>query len=96
MMCIPNDPETLLTREATAEALTTAGFPTSPATLATKASRGHGPRFRKFGPRVLYRWADALEWAQSKLGPLVSSTSELDNRGEGQQQPRLPAHGGFP
>jgi hypothetical protein len=78
MADIPNDPQTLLTREATAEALTAAGFPITPATLATKASRGGGPAFRKFGPRPLYRWGDALEWARSKLGPVVTSTSELD------------------
>jgi hypothetical protein len=77
-MAIPTDPQTLLTREATAEALTAAGYPTSPATLATKASRGGGPIFRKWGPRPLYRWSDALAWAQSKLGPVISSTSELD------------------
>lgn len=77
-MAIPTDPEALLTRKATALALSEAGFPVSPATLATKAVRGHGPSFRKFGPRPLYRWGDALEWAQSKLGPLVGSTAELD------------------
>jgi hypothetical protein len=77
-MAIPTDPEALLTRKAAALALTEAGFPVSPATLATKAVRGHGPSFRKFGPRPLYRWGDALEWAQSKLGPFVSSTAELD------------------
>jgi hypothetical protein len=77
-MTIPTDPEALLTRNDTAIALTAAGYPTAAATLATKASRGGGPRFRKFGPRPLYRWADALDWAQSKLGPAVSSTAELD------------------
>jgi hypothetical protein len=60
MAHIPDDPETLLTRNDTAAALTAAGFPISPATLATKASRGGGPAFRKFGPKPLYRWADAL------------------------------------
>jgi hypothetical protein len=77
-MSIPDNPEALLTREATAEALTAAGYPTARTTLATKASRGGGPRFRKYGPRPLYRWGDALEWARAKLGPVVSSTSELD------------------
>jgi hypothetical protein len=77
-MTVPSDLETLLTRNATAAALTHAGFPTSKATLATKASRGHGPKFRKFGPRALYRWGDALDWARSRLGPPVGSTSELD------------------
>jgi hypothetical protein len=77
-MAIPHNFETLLTREATASALTEAGFPTSPATLATKASRGGGPAFRKFGPRPLYRWGDAVEWARTRLGPVVTSTAELD------------------
>ena len=77
-MAIPDDPETLLTRDRTAEALTEAGFPTAPATLATKACRGGGPPFRRFGARPLYRWGDALAWARSKLGPVMASTSEAD------------------
>jgi hypothetical protein len=77
-MAIPSDPEALLTRDVMAQALTEAGFPISPATLATKACRGGGPPFRKFGPKPLYPWGSALEWARAKLGPMVSSTSELD------------------
>jgi hypothetical protein len=75
---IPNDPTTLLARDRCAAALTEAGYPTSPATLATKASRGGGPPFRKYGPRVLYEWSSSLAWARSRLGPVVNSTSELD------------------
>jgi len=75
---IPDDLDTLLTRVGCAAALTEAGFPISPETLATKATRGGGPPFRKFGPRALYPWGLALAWAQSRLGPVVSSTSELD------------------
>jgi len=71
--------EALLTRGATAAALTDAGYPTSPATLATKATRGGGPPFRRFGSRPLYRWRDALRWAQSRLGPLIGSTSEANS-----------------
>jgi hypothetical protein len=78
MVLIPDDPETLLTREAAAAALTAAGFPVRPKTLATKATRGGGPPFRRFGVRPLYRWGDALEWAHSRLGPRVRSTSEPD------------------
>jgi hypothetical protein len=74
----PTSPETLLTRVACAAALTAAGFPTSPDTLATKASRGGGPPFSKYGPRVLYPWGAALEWARSRLRPVVNSTAELD------------------
>ena len=77
-MAIPNDPETLLARETLSAALKEAGYPISAATLATKASRGGGPPYRKFGARALYPWGKSLEWARSKLGPLVTSTSELD------------------
>jgi hypothetical protein len=75
---IPDNPDTLLTRDATADALTVAGYPTRSATLATKATRGGGPVFRKFGPRALYRWGDALDWARAKLTPPRRSTSEAD------------------
>jgi hypothetical protein len=68
--------EALLTRNAIAAALTQAGYPTSPATLASKATRGGGPPYRRFGPRPLYQWGDALRWAQSRLGPRICSTSE--------------------
>ena len=77
-MAVPDDPDTRLTRYAAAAALSEAGFPVSPATLATKATRGGGPPFQKFGPRPLYRWGDAIQWARTKLGPVVTSTSQLD------------------
>ena len=32
--------------------------------------------FAKWGPRVLYRWGDGLDWANSLLSAPVSSTSE--------------------
>jgi hypothetical protein len=75
---IPENPNTRLTRNALAAALTAAGFPIKPATLATKASRGGGPKFQRFGSRPLYRWADALRWAESRLSSPIGSTSELD------------------
>ena len=77
MSSIPSDLNQLLTREQTATALTKSGFPTSKATLATKASRdGSGPPYRRYGARVLYRWGDALEWAKGRLSPPRSNTSE--------------------
>ncbi len=79
-MATPDDPNTLLTRDATAAALKEAGFPVSRATLATKATRGGGPLFQRFGTRPLYRWGDVLAWAQSRLSPSVTSTSELDGK----------------
>jgi len=75
---IPDNPDARLTRNATAAALTAAGFPVKPATLATKAVRGGGPPFQKFGSRPLYKWADALQWAKSRLSAPMCTTSELD------------------
>jgi len=71
-------PESLLTRDRTAAELTAHGFPVAAKTLATLASRGGGPPFRKFGPRAIYSWADALEWAQARLSAPRYSTSERD------------------
>jgi len=75
-MTIPTNPTTLLGRKETAKALTEAGFSISPATLSTKATRGGGPPYSKFGPRALYRWGAALAWAEGRLTPARCSTSE--------------------
>jgi hypothetical protein len=77
-MSMPDDPDALLLRDKTAEQLTKAGFKTSGATLATKATRGGGPPYRLFVRRPLYRWGDALAWAQSRLSSPRRSTSEAD------------------
>ena len=79
MTLIPEDPDARLTRDALANALTAAGFPVKPATLATKATRGGGPPFRRFGARPLYRWGDAVAWAESRLSPFHLSTSEYSS-----------------
>jgi hypothetical protein len=68
--------DTLLTREEAAKALREAGFPVAHATLETKASRGGGPPFMRFGRKPLYEWGPTLEWARSRLSAPVSSTSE--------------------
>ena len=78
MASIPSNPDQLLTRAELAAALTELGFPTSPATLATRATRGGGPPFQKYGPRSLYRWANGLEWAKSRLSGPITSTSDID------------------
>jgi hypothetical protein len=78
MPIIPDDPDIRLTRDAAAEALTKAGFPVRKATLATLASRGGGPPYRKFGTRPIYRWGDLVYWANARLGPMVRNTSEAD------------------
>jgi hypothetical protein len=75
---VPYTPDALLRRGEAAEELTNAGYPVAPATLATKASRGGGPPFRRFGRVPLYRWGDLLTWAESRLSPPMRSTSEAD------------------
>jgi len=70
----------LLSREETAQELTREGFTLSAKALATLASRGGGPAYRRFGRRALYRWSDALEWAEGRLSPPRKSTSEADAR----------------
>ena len=72
------NPEALLTRSDTAAALTAAGFPVKPATLATKATRGGGPPYQLFGARPLYRWGSSLAWAEVRLTTPRHSTSEAD------------------
>jgi hypothetical protein len=78
MSVVPQNLHALLTRDQTAAALAAAGFPVKSKTLATKASRGGGPPYWLFGPRVLYRWEDALKWAQERLSAPRRSTSEGD------------------
>jgi hypothetical protein len=82
-LSIPNDPDVLLGREAAARALTAAGYVTSPATLATKATRGNGPAYRIFGKRAIYRWGDLIAWAEASTAPLRHSTSELASHAAG-------------
>jgi hypothetical protein len=67
-----------LRRQQLADALKKEGFPTTTATLATQASRGGGPPFQMFGRIPLYRWGDALAWAQGRLSAPRHSTSEAD------------------
>jgi hypothetical protein len=49
-------------------------------TLATLATRGGGPRFRKLGRFPVYTEADLDSWAESRLSVPVSSTSELPSK----------------
>jgi hypothetical protein len=77
---IPDRPDALLRRRETAAALTEAGFPIAPDTLATKATRGGGPPYQLFGAVALYlyQWGEALDWARSRLSPPRRNTSESD------------------
>ena len=78
MSIVPNHPDTLLRRDPAAAALTEIGFKTAAKTLATLASRGGGPRFRKYGRYPVYRWGDLVDWAQSRLAAPVRSMAEFD------------------
>ena len=80
MYAIPENHDALLNRADTATALTAAGFPIAKGTLATQATRGGGPPYRLFGRLPLYRWGDALAWAESRLSPPVRNTSEAVNK----------------
>ncbi len=76
-------PDTRFRRDKAAEALCAAGFPTSKATLATLATRGGGPAYRRFGRTPLYQWSDLLAWAEGKLSAPQRSTSESDTQAAG-------------
>lgn len=69
-------PCVLLNRAQCAKLLNEAGYPTSRHTLASLASRGGGPLYRKYGRIAVYRWSDALEWAEDRLGAFRNSASE--------------------
>lgn len=71
---LPDD--TVLGREAAAQALTEIGYPTAPATLATKASRGLGPPYRRYGNRALYRLGDLRAWADQASEPGIPTAAE--------------------
>jgi len=71
--------ENLLRRSDAAKYVAeTYGFPCSPRTLAKLACVStDGPAFRKAGRVPLYPQSSLDAWAQSKIGPLVRSTSEV-------------------
>jgi hypothetical protein len=73
MSSIPSDPNTPLMRPQTAAALTEAGYPITANALGGLAHRGTGPKYAMFGKHALYRWRDALAWAEAKLSEPRSS-----------------------
>jgi len=68
----------LLRRADAAAVLQNAGYPISPTTLATMASRGDGPLFTKFGRIPLYRKEHLLEWAERRTSPFRHSVAECE------------------
>jgi hypothetical protein len=83
-------PDAVLTRKSVAAALTECGYPTAETTLATLASRGGSPPYRKYGQRVLYRWGDVLAWAEARLSNPITSTSQL-KQASASMSARMPA-----
>lgn len=71
-------PDMMLTRDRAAAALEECGYPVTKLALATMASRGGGPAYRRFGKRVLYRWADLVSWAEGRCSAPRHSSSEAD------------------
>jgi hypothetical protein len=78
--------ERLLRREQAAKyVVETYNVPCSPKTLAKLACvSSEGPPFRLAGRFPLYPVSGLDAWAQSKIGPLVRSTSEVQS-GPGNQ-----------
>jgi hypothetical protein len=69
-------PDALLSRRAVAQALTAAGYPIAATTLATLATRGGGPVYVIFNGRALYRFPDALAWAQGRMSAPHATAAE--------------------
>jgi hypothetical protein len=61
------EPNALLSRRQLAAALTEAGYPVAAGTLANLAVSGLGPKYRVFGRSSLYKWGDALHWAEARM-----------------------------
>jgi hypothetical protein len=64
-----------LARTEAAEFLRSQGYPVAKNTLQKYATTGGGPKFRRFGNRVLYTPEDLTGWAESKLSEPMNSTS---------------------
>ena len=75
-MAIPSLRDQFVTREEGSARLRELGIPISPATLASRAQRGNGPQYRRFGRVALYRWGDLLDWALNDH-PVRTSSREL-------------------
>src|SRR5262245_20007666 len=69
-------PDTRLRRSEAADALTQAGYPITPGTLANLACRGGGPPFSKWGKNPMYTWGVTLDWAKARATPPRVSTAE--------------------
>ena len=63
-------------RNAAAAHIRDLGLPCAASTLAKLASIGGGPKFQKFGRRVVYTAADLDEWVDGRLSRPMASTCD--------------------
>ena len=80
MTTTPIDPQQWLSRDAVAKALTEEGLRTSPATLASRVTRGGSPAYRINNRVAEYQWGPTLAWRRSLLAYRGSTATD-------QQQP---------
>ena len=76
MASIPLTPDAVFTRRQLSTVLTELGYPVAYTSLATMSHRGTGPKYRRFGTRSLYRWADVLAWLEVRVSAPRSGTAE--------------------
>jgi hypothetical protein len=84
-------PDALLRRAALVQAFNEKGFPMTTSTLATNATRGGGPPYRLFGRIPLYRWGDALAWAESLMTAPRNSSADGDVSTDELRSIRIPS-----
>lgn len=70
----------LLRRDEAAAYLKAFGLRTTPASLATMATRGGGPPFLKIGRYCMYQLRDLEDWLAQRSTGLLDSTSTLSGR----------------
>jgi hypothetical protein len=86
-----SSPKYLKRCEAAAHVRNVWGIPCSPKYLAKLAVVGGGPIFRKANRTPLYAPLDLDVWAEKRIGPPISSTSELKAREVRSQAATIPA-----
>ena len=52
------------------------GLPVAVKTLSKYITTGGGPKYRKFGSRVVYLESELREWADSRLSPILRNSCE--------------------
>jgi len=63
-------------RQASAYLTETLGLAVAEKTLSKMITVGGGPKYRKFGRRVVYTLTDLNDWANSKLSVAVNNSSQ--------------------